>query len=130
MEPTQIPAQRPPATPPSPAVRPGGRETAGPGGPGFGALLADRLAAGTGVRFSKHALARLERRQINMSPQDLARLDSAVERARAKGARESLVLLDDLALVVSVRNQTVITATDASSRKDNVFTNIDSAVIA
>ena len=65
-----------------------------------------------------------------MTTQDLARLDAAVGRARAKGARESLVLLDDLALVVSVRNQTVITATDAASRKDNVFTNIDSAVIA
>ena len=128
MEPTQISAQRLTGTPPP--VRPGGRKTAGPGGPGFGAILADRLEAGTGLRFSKHALARLERRQINMSPGDLARLDSAVERARAKGARESLVLLDDLALVVSVRNQTVITATDALSRKDNVFTNIDSAMIA
>lgn len=129
MEPTQIPAQRLTGAGP-PAARPGARETAGPGGPGFGTILADRLEAGAGVRFSKHALSRLARRQIHMSPQDLARLDSAVERARAKGARESLVLLDDLALVVSVRNQTVITATDASSRKDSVFTNIDSAVIA
>lgn len=134
MEPPQFPAHRlpgglPGATAP-PAARPPARSGGPQGGADFQAVLADRLQAGTGVRFSKHALARLERRQIDMSPQDLARLESAVDKARAKGARESLVLLDDLALVVSVRNQTVITATDASSRKDNVFTNIDSAVIA
>lgn len=116
--------------PPTPA---GPRPTAAgaPGDPGlFGRILAERLQPGSGLRFSKHALQRLERREIEISTDDLQRLDSAVDRARAKGARESLVLLDELALVVSVRNQTVITATDAASRKDNVFTNIDSAVIA
>ena len=134
MEPTGFPAHRltgvtaPPA--PTRVARPPAPGAAPASGADFSSLLAERLQAGTGVRFSKHALARLERRQIDMSSQDLARLESAVDKARAKGAQESLVLLDDLALVVSVRNQTVITATDASSRKDNVFTNIDSAVIA
>ena len=53
-----------------------------------------------------------------------------MDRAAQKGARESLVLLDDVALVVSIKNRTVITAVDAANLKENVFTNIDSAVFA
>ena len=66
----------------------------------------------------------------------MGRLSEAVDRAEAKGAREALVLMpgaertDDLALVVSVKNRTVITAMDGNSIQDNVFTNIDSAVVA
>lgn len=100
------------------------------GGADFRALLNQQLERSEGVRFSKHALERLERRNIQLTPDHLERLDDAVERAKAKGARESLILMDDLAFIVSVRNQTVITATNAEHRKDNVFTNIDSAVIA
>jgi flagellar operon protein len=54
---------------------------------------------------------------------------SCVEKAAAKGAKESLVLVDEAALVVSIKNKTVITAVDKSALKDNVFTNIDSAII-
>ncbi|HEX3047301.1 MAG TPA: flagellar biosynthesis protein, partial [Bacillota bacterium] len=56
-------------------------------------------------------------------------LRDAVNKAEAKGARESLILMDQMALVVSIKNRTVITAVDNESLKDNVFTNIDSAVI-
>lgn len=108
----------------APAAPAGGR------GGAFGDLLAQQLARDSGVRFSKHALKRLQQRDIHLTPGQLERLGSAVRRAAAKGARESLVLMDDLALVVSIRNQTVITATSAVSRQENVFTNIDSAVIA
>jgi len=59
----------------------------------------------------------------------MARLQDGVERAAAKGAREALVLMDDMAFVVSVKNRTVITAVDAARMKHNVFTGIDSAVI-
>ena len=59
----------------------------------------------------------------------MALLKDAVNKAEAKGAKESLILMDQLALVVSVKNRTVITAVDGASLKDNVFTNIDSAVI-
>jgi flagellar operon protein len=59
----------------------------------------------------------------------LALLKDAVNRAEAKGAKESLILMDRLALVVSVKNRTVITAVDDQNLKDNIFTNIDSAVI-
>ena len=83
-----------------------------------------------GVKFSQHAIQRLQTRNINMSSTQMDQLKSAVDKAAEKGARESLILMNnDLALVVSVRNRTVITAMDGASIKDNVFTNIDSAVI-
>lgn len=59
----------------------------------------------------------------------MAKLHTAIEKASNKGARESLILMDDLALVVSIKNKTVITAIDGANIKENVFTNIDSAVI-
>jgi flagellar operon protein len=59
----------------------------------------------------------------------MSKITAAVGKAREKGSRDSLILMSDLALVVSVRNNTVITAVDGESLKDNVFTNIDSAVI-
>ena len=83
-----------------------------------------------GVKFSQHAMQRLQTRNINMTPMQMDQLQSAVDKAAEKGARESLILMNkDLAFVVSVRNRTVITAMDGASIKDNVFTNIDSAVI-
>lgn len=83
-----------------------------------------------GLKFSQHAAQRLHTRNINLSTAQLNQLQSAVDKAAQKGARESLILLNnDLALVVSIRNRTVITAMDGASIKENVFTNIDSAVI-
>lgn len=81
-----------------------------------------------GLKFSRHAIERLETRQVSLGASEFDRLGSAVERADGKGAQESLVLLDQLAFVVSVRNRTVITAMEPS--KEGVFTSIDSAVIA
>jgi flagellar operon protein len=96
-------------------------------GPAFGEVLARRTS---GVQFSGHALQRAERRGIDLGPQTLARLGQGVERAAEKGARDSVVLVDGTAFVVSVRNRTVITAVDPGHMRDHVFTNIDSAVIA
>jgi flagellar operon protein len=98
-------------------------------GPSFADIFQNQLAETDGVKFSAHALKRLESRQIKLSLQDLALLKDAVNRAEAKGAKESLILMDQLALVVSVKNRTVITAVDGNSLKENIFTNIDSAVI-
>ena len=83
----------------------------------------------TKVKFSKHANERLRDRRIDLSDQELAKLDDTVERMAAKGARESLIYMNDLAFVVSVKNRTVITAMDGTSVKENIFTNIDSAAI-
>lgn len=81
------------------------------------------------LKFSKHALERLSNRKIDLSPEKIEKLNSAVEKAGAKGSKESLILMDNLAFVVSIKNRMVITAVDGSSMKENVFTNIDSAVI-
>jgi flagellar operon protein len=96
-------------------------------GPAFGDVLAEKAAQ---VQFSGHALQRVRRRGIEVDAATLQRLQSGVERAAGKGARESVVFVDSTAFVVSVRNRTVITAVDRDHMKDHVFTNIDSAVIA
>ena len=74
--------------------------------------------------------ARLRQRGIEFTSEQHLRLETAVDKAVAKGAKDSLVLLDDAALVVSAQNRTVITALGMHQAKENVFTNIDSAVIA
>jgi len=81
------------------------------------------------IRFSGHAEMRMRMRNISLSQEEMAKLNDAVDRAEAKGARESLILMDKLAFIVSIKNRTVITAVDEERMKENVFTNIDSAVI-
>lgn len=82
-----------------------------------------------GVRFSQHAQDRLKARNISFSADQLQQLEGAVSNVAQKGGKESLVMMGDAALVVSVKNRTVVTAMDRSQMKGNVFTNIDSAVI-
>lgn len=84
-----------------------------------------------GVSFSQHALERMKSRNIKLGQVELTKLNDAVEKAAQKGAKESLVFLssNNLALVVSVKNRIVITAMDGVNNQDNIFTNIDSAVI-
>lgn len=96
----------------------------------FAEQLRRQLEDATGMRVSNHMEKRLQSRQIEMTPDDVQRLATAVEKAEDRGSRESVVLMDDLAFVVSLRNKTLVTAVDAASRKENVFTNIDSVVIA
>ncbi|MBO8127202.1 MAG: hypothetical protein H0Z38_08220 [Firmicutes bacterium] len=94
----------------------------------FDRVLQETIAAG-GVKFSAHAERRLQTRGITLDRERLAQLSEAIDRVAAKGGKESLVLMDELALIVSVKNRTVITAIDGQSLKTNVFTNIDSAII-
>ncbi len=82
------------------------------------------------VRFSKHASVRLGDRNIELSSEQLNRLNEGAQKANAKGINESLVLVDELAFIVNIKNNTVITAMDQSEARENVFTNIDGAVIA
>jgi flagellar operon protein len=82
------------------------------------------------LTWSAHASARLKQRGIELTDAQHVRLEAAVDKAAAKGARDSLVMLDDTAMVVSVKNRTVITALGMHQAKENVFTNIDSAVVA
>ncbi len=106
---------------PTPATRPAS------GGDSFEAALG---RADSSVQFSRHAAKRIEQRGLDMDPTRLERLEQAVGRAADKGSRDSLILLDELALVVSVQQRTVVTAMDETASKEHVFTNIDSVVIA
>jgi flagellar operon protein len=103
---------------------------AGKSGLVFGAVLEQQIRNGGGVTFSKHATARMQSRGIELSPESMGRLNQAVSQAQAKGCRDSLVLLDSNAMVVSVKDNTVVTVADKEQLKGNIFTNIDSAIIA
>lgn len=81
------------------------------------------------VKFSKHASQRLSQRNISLSEGQLERLNDAALKAEKKGIKETLVLVDSLAFIVNVPSNTVVTAMDRSEAADNVFTNIDGAVI-
>lgn len=118
------PTPQPIATP-SQVKRPAHKTTASQG---FQSLL-DAAIAEQPLRFSKHATERLQQRQIMLSPADVTRLSQAVDSAASKGARDSLILLNRTAFVVNVPNRTVVTAVDEAHMRENVFTNIDSAVI-
>ena len=80
------------------------------------------------LKFSKHANERLADRNINLSAEQLERLENGTTKAREKGIQESLVMVDDLAFIVNVKNNTVITA--MNDKTDSIFTNIDGAVIS
>lgn len=88
------------------------------------------LTDSASIKFSAHAIDRIRSRNINLGPEKLDRINQAVAKAALKGSKNTLVLLDDNALVVNVKKQTVITAMDKNMMKENVFTNIDSTVIA
>jgi len=94
----------------------------------FAQLLGTKLP-GEAVKFSQHAQERLVARGISLSESQLQKLQGAVENVAGKGGKESLIMVGDAALVVSIKNRTVITAMDRSSMAGNVFTNIDSAVV-
>ncbi len=81
------------------------------------------------LKFSAHASQRMRDRKINLDQATVARVSEAVDKAEAKGVDDTLVLTGDAALIVNVKNRTVITALDRNSLLGNVFTNIDGAVI-
>ncbi|HZK33976.1 MAG TPA: TIGR02530 family flagellar biosynthesis protein [Bacillota bacterium] len=82
-----------------------------------------------GIRLSAHASKRLIERNLTLNDGDIETLRDAMDRAEEKGARESLMLYKDIAFIASISNKTLITAMDPKESKDNIFTNIDSAVI-
>ena len=91
----------------------------------FRDILENRLEVP--VNFSKHASLRLSDRNINLTGEQLQRVTDGIGKANEKGIRDSLVLVDDVALVVNVKSRTVITA--ISQEQENIFSNIDGAVI-
>jgi flagellar operon protein len=99
-------------------------------GPSFAQVLASRTGAVEPPQFSRHALDRLQQRGIQVTQPTLDRLTGGVARAAGKGSRDSVVFVDGTAYVVSIKNNTVITAVGSEHMREHVFTNIDSAVIA
>ena len=103
----------------------------GKGGNGqkFNEILKEKLNPSRNVKFSTHAQNRIEQRNLNITTEDISRLDSGFQKLADKGSQNSLVLVDDTAYIVSVKNRTVVTALDKTEAVNNVYTNIDSVAI-
>jgi len=123
-----------------PIAQPGDASLRGPaekGKTGFDEVLKGSLRAVGGnvgqtsepLKFSAHAMNRIKERSISMNSELMGKLEKAVDTAALKGAKESLILSDDAAFIVSVKNKTVITVVDRNQMSGNVFTNIDSTVV-
>lgn len=95
-------------------------------GPSFAEIL-EQKKAGSELKFSKHASERLISRNIDLSESQKERLNHAVKAAEAKGIKESLVMMDNLAFIINVKNNTVVTAVTGGEEK--IFSNIDGAVV-
>lgn len=81
------------------------------------------------LKFSNHAVERMHSRGIAFGPDEMKGIENAVMKAAQKGSKDTLILSGENALIVSVKNNTVVTVMDRAAMKDNVFTNIDSTVV-
>ena len=97
----------------------------------FGDILKQKQSVSESslLKFSKHASMRLKSRNIELSTEQKERLETGAEKAEAKGMRESLLIVDSYSFIVNVPNKTVVTAMDQTESDENVYTNIDGAVI-
>ncbi len=95
----------------------------------FEEILTRQQDSSQQVKFSKHAANRLSDRNIELSDEQMERLSSGTQKANAKGIKESLVLVDELAFIVNTKSNMVITAMNQAETDENIFTNIDGAVI-
>ena len=98
-------------------------------GASFEDIFKQKLQSASELKFSKHAAQRLDDRNIELTEEQSQRLEEGVMKASEKGITDSLVLVDTLAFIVNVPNQTVVTAMDQTESDENIFTNIDGAVI-
>lgn len=117
-----------PIKPNSPPVSKGADNK--PVGKDFRRLISAKLTQASNIKLSAHFQERLAQRAVQLSEPTKVRIARAMEQARAKGARQSLILVDDLAVIASVKNQTLVTIAPRNETSGRVFTNIDSAVIA
>ncbi|MEW9124833.1 MAG: TIGR02530 family flagellar biosynthesis protein [Thermotaleaceae bacterium] len=91
--------------------------------------ILDQVVENQELKFSKHALLRLEARNIQLNTGEVQKIKEALNKAQQKGIRETLIIMDEKTFVASVKNKTIITAATKDMLEDNVFTNIDGAVI-
>lgn len=118
----------PRSTFPAPLAKPAADKD-GPKTGSFQDLLQKQLQQSEGVNFSKHAVKRALEKNIEITEASLERLNQGMRLAEEKNLNDTLILVDRTAFVVSVKNNTVITAVDSNEVKGNVFTNIDGTVI-
>jgi len=85
--------------------------------------------AADALKFSNHAVDRMRARGIKFSPEEMSRIENAAAKAKAKGAKECLLISDQAAMIVSLKDKTVVTVMDKNNLKENVFTNIDATVM-
>ena len=95
----------------------------------FGSILQQKLQEKESITFSKHANMRLDARNIELNSEQMQKLQNGIERAEQKGIKESLVLMDNIALIVNIEKKTVVTALDQKEAREHIFTNIDGAVV-
>ncbi len=95
----------------------------------FSKILNEKLQEKSPIKFSSHAMERIKKRNIVITQKDIKDIENALKEAERKGAKEALFVGNRFSLIVSVKNKTVITAIDEDSMRNNIFTNIDSAVI-
>lgn len=95
----------------------------------FGQILEKIQNLDQEIKFSKHATERLNSRNMNLSSDEMARLKSAFTKANNKGVKDALILMDDKAFIANIHSKTIITTVNKEQLKDNIFTNIDGAVI-
>lgn len=110
-----------------------GSQNQAPAGPdvSFGDILKQKQSVNDSpyLKFSKHASMRLQSRNIELSTEQKERLETGAQKAKAKGMKESLVIVDSYSFIVNLPNKTVVTAMDHTESEENVYTNIDGAVI-
>ena len=95
----------------------------------FGKIFENELKSCNNLKFSKHAQQRLNARNIIIDSTQIQKISDAVTKAEKKGIKDTLILMDNTAFVASVKNRTIITAVQNEELKDNIFTNIDGAII-
>lgn len=125
----------------TPSIAPDTKQNLKTDGDAFKALLKDKIdstpfqqqqqkGVADQIKFSAHAVDRMQSRGISLGADGLERLAQAVEKAAKKGSKDTLVIFDNSAMIVNVKNKTVVTAMDREGMKENIFTNIDSTVMA
>ena len=95
----------------------------------FEAVLSSKLHKETSVKFSKHAQERISTRKIQLNKEELTKIEKAIDQAEDKGVKEALILIGGKAFIANIKNRTIITTATPNQLNDNVFTNIDGAVI-
>lgn len=81
------------------------------------------------IKFSKHAAEKMQVRDINLDNMEIMRIEEAIDKASKKGVKEALILMDDKAFIANIKNKTIVTSINKEQLKNNMFTNIDGAII-